>query len=306
LHSWVARDREGFDNAATALAGADDARETLLYTEEPALPMALPDGFIPVVDLVRAADHVAPLVARLLRGAVLVADRAAAMRAVGDYPDLRAVTPAGEIITAVSYRGGKAADALLEVQARIRDVESALEHERQAALLAADEVDRHAAQRSLLVRERQAILGRIDALRTAAAQAAGALAAAGEAVQREAHQEAQLRQQLVRIGGLVEQAEQLRVAAQGRQGTVAEAETATTDEERRRWLEQAETLLAELSSLEAAQLPDGASLTALEAQLREDEQANVTLQVELAHADDACAAAAGEREATQAEVERCA
>ena len=382
LHSWVARDREGFDNAATALAGAEDARETLLYTEEPALPMALPDGFTPVLDLVRAADHVAPLVARLLRGAVLLADRAAAMRAVGEYPDLRAVTPAGEIITAVSYRGGKAADALLEVQARIRDVESALERERQAALLAADEVDRHAAQRSLLVRERQAILGRIDALRTAAAQAAGALAAAGEAVEREAHQEAQLRQQLVRIGGLVEQAEQLRVAAQGRQGTVAEAETATAQdlaraeeriheaaatmsrlvgrrqeaelraalahqrsddlirqleraqqvlqshgseltqrraaegvlavqpaiitEERRRWLEQAETLLAELSSLEAAQLPDGASLTALEAQLREDEQANVTLQVELAHADDACAAAAGEREATQAEVERCA
>src|SRR5207249_2789067 len=100
----------------------------------------------------------------------------------------------------------------------------------QAALLAADEVDRHAAQRSLLVRERQAILGRIDALRTAAAQAAGALAAAGEAGERGAHQEAQLRQQLVRIGGLVEQAEQLRVAAQGRQGTVAEAETATAQD----------------------------------------------------------------------------
>ena len=80
---------------------------------------------------------------------------------------------------------------------------------------------------------------------------------------------------------------------------------AIINEERRRWLEQAETLLAELASLEAAQLPDSASLTALEAQLREDEQANVALQVELAHADDACAAAAGEREAAQTEVERC-
>src|SRR5437868_15287561 len=81
---------------------------------------------------------------------------------------------------------------------------------------------------------------------------------------------------------------------------------ASITEERRRWLEQAKILLAELASLEAAQLPDSASLTALEAQLREDEQANVALQVELAHADDACAAAAGEREAAQTEVERCA
>src|SRR5437867_12981520 len=134
LRSWGARDREGFENAATTLAGAEDARDTLLYTEEPVLSMALPDGFTPILDLVTAANHVAPLVARLLRGAVLVADRAAAMRAVGEYPELRAVTPAGEIISAVSYRGGKAADALLEVQARIRDVESALEREGQAAL----------------------------------------------------------------------------------------------------------------------------------------------------------------------------
>ncbi|OLD91599.1 MAG: hypothetical protein AUG96_00450 [Chloroflexi bacterium 13_1_20CM_4_66_15] len=336
LHSWVARDRDGFESAATALSGAEDARETLLYGEELDPPLAVPGGF----------------------------------------------TAAGEIITAVSYRGGKAADALLEVQARIRDAENALDRERQAALQAADEVERRATQRSALARERQTILARIDALRTATAQAAGALAAAGEAVQRETHQEAQLRQQLVRIGGLVEQAEQLQLAARSRQGTVAEAETATAhdlaqaeqgiheasvtmstlvgrrqeaelraalahqrsddlirqleraqqvldshgselnqrraaegdlavqpaiiNEERRRWLEQAETYLAELASLEAAQLPDSASLTALEAQLREDEQANVALQVELAHADDACAAAAGEREAAQTEVERCA
>jgi len=382
LHSWVARDRDGFESAATALSGAEDARETLLFTQEPALPTAVPDGLTAVVDLVRAPDHVARLVARLLRGAVLVTDRTAGTRAVADHPELWAVTPAGEIITAVSYRGGKAADAFLEVQARIRDAENALDEERQAALRAADEVERRATQRSALARERQTILARIDALRTAAAQAAGALAAAGEAVQRETHQEAQLRQQLVRIGGLVEQAEQLQVAARSRQGTVAEAEIAIArdlaeteqriheasatmstlvgrrqeaelraalarqrsddlirqleraqqvlhshgselsqrraaegdlvvqpaviNEERRRWLEQAETLLAELASLEAAQLPDGASLTALEAQLREDEQANVALQVELAHADDACAAAAGEREAAQAEVERCA
>src|SRR5204863_228705 len=227
--------RDGFESAATARAGAEDARETLLYGEELDPPLAVPGGFTAVVDLVRAPDQVARLVARLLRGAVLVADRTAGTRAVADHPELRAVTPAGEIITAVSYRGGMAADALLEVQARIRDAESALDRERQAALQAADEVERRATQRSALAREQPTII----------------------------------------------------------------------NEERRRWLEQAEILLAELASLEAAQLPDSASLTALEAQLREDEQANVALQVELAHADDACAAAAGEREAAQTEVERC-
>ncbi|TME79212.1 MAG: hypothetical protein E6I46_00005, partial [Chloroflexi bacterium] len=131
LHSWVARDRQGFESGATALAGAEDARETLLYAENLAPPLAVPDGLTAVVDLVRAPGHVARLIAQLLRGAVLVADRTAGTRAVAEHPELRAVTPAGEIITAVSYRGGKAADALLEVQARIRDAEDALDGERQ-------------------------------------------------------------------------------------------------------------------------------------------------------------------------------
>src|SRR5207253_11264753 len=204
-----------------------DAGGTVLYAETLAPPLAVPDGLTAVVDLVRAPGHVARLIAQLLRGAVLVADRTAGTRAVAEHHELRAVTPAGEIITAVSYRGGKAADALLEVQARIRDAENALDRERQAALQAADEVERRATQRSALARERQTILARIDALRTATAQAAGALAAAGEAVQRETHQEAQLRQQLVRIGGPVEQAEQLQLAARRRLGTVGEAESAT-------------------------------------------------------------------------------
>src|SRR5207302_3091893 len=47
-------------------------------------------------------------------------------------------------------------------------------------------------------------------------------------------------------------------------------------------------------------------LAVLEAQLRDDEQRNVTLQVELAHADDACAAAAAERDGAQGEVDRSA
>src|SRR6202165_4386057 len=82
--------------------------------------------------------------------------------------DREAATPAGEIITAVSYRGGKAADPVLEVQARIRDAEDALDHERQAALKAAEGVERIAIARADLTAERQAILTRLERARTAA------------------------------------------------------------------------------------------------------------------------------------------
>lgn len=382
LHGWVAPGRDGIASAASAVAAAEDARETLLHAPEDFSSSSAPDGLLAVIDLVQAPDHVRRLVAHLLRGVVLVADRSEAARVVEQYRDLRAVTPAGEIITTVSYRGGKAADPVLEVQARIRDAEQALERERQAALAAAEEVERIAIARAELAAERQAILTRVDQARTAAAQAAGALAAATEAVQRESPQEAQLRQQLIRIGGLLQQAEQLEVETLDRQRTLAEAELASDqefaaleprvhdaaatlrelveqrqetelraalarqrsddlvrqlerahqvlrahgdelaqrraaeaelavqpaliNEERRQWLETSEAQAAELGALESAQLPGGETLDALEAQLREDEQRNVTLQVELAHADDAWTASVADREAAQAEVDRCA
>jgi len=270
---------------------------------------------------------------------------------------------------------------VLEVQARIRDAEEALDRERQAALTAAEEVERLAIARADVIAKRHVILTRVDVARTAAAQAAGALAAATEAVQREAPQEAQLRQQLIRIGGLLGQAEQLQAETLDRQRALADAELvaeqelaaleprvqeaasslaelverrqetelraalarqrsddlvrqleraqqvlrahgdevaqrraaeaelavqpALINEERRQWTETSEGLRAELGTLESAHLPDGETLTALEGQLREDEQRNVTLQVELAHADDAWTAAAADREAAQAEVDRC-
>jgi chromosome segregation protein len=363
LHGWVARDRGTFERAATALASAEEARDTLLYPQERETSAHLPDGVLGVINLVRAPDHAGRLLNHLLRGVVLVADRSEGARVVEQYPDLRAVTPNGEIITAVSYRGGKAADALLEVQARIRDAEHALGGERQAALRAAEDVEQLAAVRSALNAERQAITARVDGARTAAAQAAGALAAATEALHRESQQEAQLRQQLIRIGGLLQQAEQAQVETLSRQRIVelagslrdltdqrqeielrtalarqrsddlnrqlerarqtlqahgdelaqrraAEGELAVQpaliNEERLRWLETARALRSELETLESAQLPDVDTLTALEAQLRDDEQRNVTLQVELAHADDAWTASVADRESAQLEVDRCA
>ncbi|HEV2013801.1 MAG TPA: chromosome segregation protein SMC [Candidatus Dormibacteraeota bacterium] len=382
LHGWVAPGREGFTSAASAVAAAEDARETLLHAPGDTWSSPAPDGLLSVLDLVQAPEHVRRLVAHLLRGVVLVADRSEAAHIVEQHRELRAVTPAGEIITAVSYRGGKAADPVLEVQARIRDAEQALARERQAALTAAEEVEHLAIARADLTAERQTILGQGDRARTGAAQAVGALAAATEALQRETPQEAQLRQQLIRVGGLLEQAEQLQVDTLSRQRALGDAEQsadqelgeleqrmldaaatlrhlveqrqetelraalarqrsddlvrqleraqqvlrshgdelaqrraaeaelavqpALINEERRQWLETAEALQAEFATLESAHLPDGETLTALETQLREDEQRNVTLQVDLAHADDACAASVADRETAQVEVDRCA
>jgi len=382
LHAWVARDRERFDTAAVALAGGEDTRETLLRTPDGAVVADVPAGCTPITTLVQAPASIAPLIAYLLSEVVLVGDRSEGTRIVNEHPRLRAVTPAGEIMTAVSYRGGKAADPLLAIQARIREAEDALERQRQAALDAASAVERCAAERASLIDERDAMVALVDELRRTAAQAAGTLAAAGESVQRETHQEFQVRQQLDRVGTLSAQAEQLQDEALARERAIAERDGALTvrlteleqrmheagttlserlkwrqetelraalarqragdlgrqleraqqvhrshgdelmqrraaeeelavqpaliNEERRRWLEQSDTLVAELTDLDSAELPDDGALAALEAQLREDEQRNVTLQVELAHADDACAAAAAERDAAQGEVERCA
>ena len=382
LHAWVAHDRTLFDAAAMAMAGAEDARETLLHTPGKAATVVLPAGSLAIAGLVRAPDELAPLLAHLLSGVILVADRVEGARIVSEHPELRAVTPAGEIVTAVSYRGGKAADPLLAIQARIRETEEALDRERHAALEAAGTVEHGAAERASLVRERDVVRARVDVLRTAAAQAAGALSAAGAGVERETQQETQVRQQLERVGTLSAQAEQLQVKALARERAISERDTALAirlaeleeqvneagsaltellkrrqdielraalarqrsddlgrqleraqqvlrthgdelaqrraaeeelavqpaliHEERRRWLEQSDALLAELAALESAELPDDDALASLEAQLRADEQRNVTLQVELAHADDACAAANSERDTAQAEVERCA
>jgi len=382
LHGWVAPDRQGFERAAAALEASEHARETLFWPDAIEAPDGMADGLLPMVHLVRTSPQLRGVLAALLQGMVFVADRAEAIRAVAANARLQAVTAAGEIVTAVSYRGGKAADALLAVQARIRETEQALEGERESLLQSADEVERRMRERSVQVEARRLIMDRIDAARTEAAEAAGAVTAVSDAIERERQQEAQLRQEFARLAALGEQAEQLQVAAGSRQGLIAERESAIAaeleaidrqlhqgtaglsqaivqrqeselraalarqraedlarqleraeqarrghgdalaqrraaeaelalepaliNEERRQWLERAEALQAELAGLEAMSLPNDDQLKGLELQVRDDEQRNVSLQVQLAHADDALAAAALERETAQAEVDRCA
>src|SRR5438128_2562252 len=82
LHGWVAPSRDGVASAAAAVAAAEDARETLLYGSADPLSSPAPEGLLPVIDLVQAPDQVRGLVAHLLRGVVLVADRLEGARVV--------------------------------------------------------------------------------------------------------------------------------------------------------------------------------------------------------------------------------
>lgn len=382
LHGWVARDQSSFEQAARRLQQADDARETLLWSDDTVTVDGVPDGLLAAASLVKAPPELAAVIERLLDRVVVVADREQATQVVRDHPELRAVTSSGELITAVSYRGGKAADPVLAVQARIRDAEDALAAERRFSLAAAEDVERLVSDRFRMLKERQQLLEQMNLARTEGGQAAGALAAVSEALRREDERGLQLKQQLERLTVLLDQAEGLRTATIARQSSLAEQEQtvardtdtveheaseqsaglATTiaarqqaelraalarqraedlqrqleqaetlvrsqgdelmqrraaeeelavqpaliNEERRQWLERATVLQTELEALEALPLPDDDGIAVLEAQVRDDEQRNVTLQVQLAHADDAQASARMETEAAQVEVDRCA
>ena len=382
LHGWIAPGAQAADRAAAALREADHTRETLLW--DAAMPLAEDsnDGTRRLLAVIDAPEAVLAILRPLLADLILVEDRAEARRVLARSPQLRAVTSDGELLTAYSYRGGKAADSVLTVQSRIREAEAALGEERKASLEAADKVEHWAAERLRLLSERQLGLTRQDAARSAAAQAAGALTAASDAMLREAQQESQLRDQLHRLAAALQQAEETLAATRERQQLIAEREAvieeelsasesieleqaaalnelvkqrqqaelrsalarqrlddlrlqleraqqlvqshgqelaqrrtvevelavqpALITEERRQWLERSASLQAELEALEAQVLPDDDAINLLEAQLREDEQRNVQLQVELAHADDACAAALIERDAAQLAVDQAA
>src|SRR5205814_1452404 len=107
------------------------------------------------------------------------------------------------------------------------------------------------------------------------------------AIQREAPQEAQLRHQLIRIGGLLGQAEQLQVETLDRQRALVDAELA------------AEQVLAALEP----QVQEAASTLAELVERRQETELRAALARQ--RSDDAWTAAAADRDGAQAEVDRC-
>ncbi|MDQ6884803.1 MAG: chromosome segregation protein SMC [Candidatus Dormibacteraeota bacterium] len=382
LHAWVPANQEAAQRAIGMLAQAAAPRETILH--DPDNPLAAPEsgGLVGVATLIVAPPHVEGLLRHLLDRTILVANQAEGRNLVFRHPSFKAVTRAGEVITAASYRAGAFRDAPLEVQAQVRAAQSGLGAARSARMDAVAVYEDLSRRRAVLHEERAAALVTADAARSRAAESAAALAMAQAALIREDQQESQLRGQIERLGSLLEQAQAaqqmvltrqeelsslevtltvslreadeqigaasstLKVAVQERQDVelraalarqrhedllrqlerarevwrahgdeLAQRQAATLElsaqplqleGERRRCLLAAQDLLAELGRLETASLPDAGLLTSLEAQVQEGEQRNVQLQVELAHADDAVAAALMDVESAQVEVDRCA
>ncbi|MEV5764572.1 chromosome segregation protein SMC [Micromonospora sp. NPDC052213] len=90
-----------------------------------ALRPKLPDGARWAPDLVECAPQLRPAVHRALRDVVLVDDLAAAAEVVAGNPELRAVTPDGDVVGAYAAAGGSAkAPSFIEVQAAVEEARS--------------------------------------------------------------------------------------------------------------------------------------------------------------------------------------
>jgi len=202
--------------AALELLKADDAgRAHLLlggvtsdggkYDAAPPSGAVLPSGARWAVDAVQAPRELEPAVRQLLRSVVLVHDVSAATRLVTAYPDLRAVTPDGDVLNSVSAAGGSArAPSVIEVQATLEEAK-AMRHEatQRAAELEAQcaAAKEEVAAASQVAEEALSALHSSDAAMNAVAQRLAELGAAA----RSAHCEAE-RLELTR-----ERAEQARV-----------------------------------------------------------------------------------------------
>jgi chromosome segregation protein len=233
---------------------------------------------------------------------------AVSLRTEAGFDVERARTRRAELAAAlISVRGGAERDAtdqraLEQQQARLNALFEAATASRSSA--------RHRLERALetaenLDLEAPRTLTEIEAcardLEVALAQRQAAELQLALAEQRQLDLGAQL-ERAVQARGL--QAEELQ-----RRREAAEALTREPEEveaERERTLAEVARLEGRLSGLEDAPLPGAETLAELEAAVREDEERNVKLQVELAHTEDALTAAGVEVHAASEEVDRCA
>ncbi len=110
--------------AAVRLLKAEDAGRATLFVASPdgSNPgrAALPDGARWALDVVRCSDGVRPALERALGDVVLAADLDHARNLVATHPDLRAVTPDGDVVGNWAAAGGSTkAQSYIEVQAAV-------------------------------------------------------------------------------------------------------------------------------------------------------------------------------------------
>ncbi|MFB9234279.1 chromosome segregation protein SMC [Plantactinospora siamensis] len=109
------------DAGRASLLVAGDAGPGMVGSLDSLRP-ELPAGARWAPDLVEAPDQLRPAVHRALRDVVLVPDLAAAAALAAAHPELRAVTPDGDVLSAYAAAGGSAkAPSFIEVQAAVEE-----------------------------------------------------------------------------------------------------------------------------------------------------------------------------------------
>ncbi|WP_018794029.1 chromosome segregation protein SMC [Salinispora arenicola] len=236
----------GVDEAAEAirLLKITDAGRAGLVVGSPAGPgMAgpadalrpkLPDGARWAPDLVECAPPIGPAVHRALRDVVLVADLATAAEVVADNPELRAVTPEGDVLGAYAAAGGSAkAPSFIEVQAAVEEARTnRAAAERTAAQLREQLVQARAgvAAAKEVVQHAAAAKREAEGHRNAAARRLAELGAAARSARAETERLNEARSRAVEarerdLAALTELAERLRLA----EATPVDAEPSTEE-----------------------------------------------------------------------------
>ncbi|RCV54050.1 chromosome segregation protein SMC [Marinitenerispora sediminis] len=195
-------------DTALALLKKDDAGRAAVLVgavdpaDAPGGAAPPPAGARYALDAVTPPPELRDAVALLLADTLLVEDVAAARRAVGERPGVRAVTRDGDVVSAALVQGGSSsAPSLLEVQAAVDEAAERLEQAAEACEHAAVElaeakaeraraataVDEAAARRRAADRRRNEIAQQLGKLggqaRAAAAEAERSAAAVGKAAQ---------------------------------------------------------------------------------------------------------------------------
>jgi chromosome segregation protein len=214
--------------AAIELLKAQDAGRAALIVGGADMPAkgdrpALPEGARWAVDVVHAPDHMRGAVVRLLQDVVFAPDLATARSIVSYAPELRAVTPEGDLLGAyVAVGGSGKAQSFIEIQAAVEEARRnrlAME-ERLAELRAELDVVRaeHAAAKAAVVEAANARKA-AEGERNSASRRLAELGAAARSAKAEADRIAQSRFAAEQardrdLAGLTELEERLRAAEQ--------------------------------------------------------------------------------------------
>uniref|UniRef100_UPI001BCDCFB1 chromosome segregation protein SMC n=1 Tax=Rhizomonospora bruguierae TaxID=1581705 RepID=UPI001BCDCFB1 len=241
---------------AVAVAGVDEAAEAMrllkisdagraallvggaagpgMIGSADALRPQLPPGAVWAPDAVRCDDALRPAVHRALRDVALVPDLAAATKLVTDNPELRAVTPDGDVLGAYRAAGGSGKQtSYIEVQAA---VEEARAKRSAAEELVAELRERLADARAEVAEHKEAVTQAAAAMRAAegernaAARRLAELGAAARSAAAETERLAAARQRAEEardrdLAGLTELEERLRLA----EATPIDAEPSTDE-----------------------------------------------------------------------------